>query len=320
MNFMRPRLLLLLPFTWFALAAIASAADDTLVHAKDLYRSAAYDEALALLDRMAGVPASEDQIEVSEYRVFCLIALDRQNEARSAIEVMVNADPFYQLPVERASPRVRSVFEDVRQSLLPTIVQRTYTEAKAAFDRQDPKAAVEFERVVNLLNDPDLKASPALADLRTVAAAFRDLSAAISSRPPAAPAAGASAIAPARSGGAAPVAAARSDPASAPAATAPQIAYSEGEPNIVPPTIINQTMPKWVPPLGAPRGELQGTLEVVIDESGDVISATVRKPIHPTYDWQLVKAAQSWKYRPAMKDGVPTRYVKIVTVRLNTTN
>ena len=49
---------------------------------------------------------------------------------------MVNADPFYQL--SQVSPRVRTMFKDVRQSLLPTIAQQAYADAKAAFDRKDP--------------------------------------------------------------------------------------------------------------------------------------------------------------------------------------
>jgi len=315
---MRPRLFFLIPFTCLALTGVARAADDTLASAKDLYRSAAYDEALAMLDRMTDATSVGDRLEVTEYRVFCLIALDRKTEARSAIEAMVNADPFYQLPVDRASPRVRSVFEEVRQSLLPGIVQRSYAEAKAAFDKQDPRAAAQFERVVNLLNDPDLNGNAALADLRTVASAFHDLSAALASRtPPASPA-----VPPATGARGDAATADKASAANQPSATTTpsQVVYREGEPNVVPPVIIDQTMPKWTPPIGGSRGEWQGTLEVVIDESGNVVSAAIRKPIHPTYDWLLLKAAQSWKYQPATKNGVPGRYLKFVVVRLSAAN
>jgi len=312
---MRPRLLFLISFTCLALGATAGAADDTLASAKDLYRSAAYDEALAMLDRMTDATAAGDRLEATEYKVFCLIALDRKTEARSAIEAMVSADPFYQLPVDRASPRVRSVFEEVRRSLLPGIVQRTYAEAKAAFDKQDPRAAAQFERVVNLLNDPDLKDNAALADLRTVAGGFRDLSAALVNRTPS-PAVPVPAVA--RLDATASKASASNE---TPITTAPsEIVYREGEPDVVPPVIIDQTMPKWAPPVGGSRGNWQGTLEVVIDESGNVVSAAMRKPVHPTYDYLLLKAAQSWKYRPATKNGVPGRYIKFVVVRLSATN
>jgi hypothetical protein len=292
----RPRLsLLLASITWLALGAGAGASDDVLVRAKDLYRSAAYDEALALLDRVAGEPASGDEVELSEYRLLCLIALDRKTEARSAIEAMVKADPFYQLPTDQASPRVRSTFREVRQSLLPTIVQRTYADAKAAFDRQDPQSAAQFETVVSLLNDPDVAAIPGLADLRTVAAGFRDLSKALASRQSIAPV----------------VAVAAAPPS--------QVAQGDSDAGIVPPVVINQTLPRWIMPSGLAPGVWEGTLALVIDVSGNVVSVTLQKPVHPTYDAQLLRAAQSWKYRPALKNGVPTRYLKLMTVRLGTT-
>jgi TonB family protein len=294
----RPRLFLLLAsITWLALGAGAGAGagDDVLVRARDLYRSAAYDEALALLDRAAAVPASGDEVERSEYRLFCLIALDRKSDARSAIEAMVTADPFYQLPTDQASPRVRSTFREVRQSLLPAIVQRAYAGAKSAFDRQDPQSAAQFEAVVSLLNDPDVAAVPGLADLRTVAAGFRDLSKALASRQPSAP-----------------VVATIAAPPS-------QVVQGENDADVVPPAVINQTLPRWIMPSGLPPGVWEGTLALVIDESGNVASVTLQKPVHPTYDAQLLRAAQSWKYRPALKNGMPTRFLKLMTVRLGTT-
>jgi hypothetical protein len=37
-------------------------------------------------------------------------------------------------------------------------------------------------------------------------------------------------------------------------------------------------------------------------------------PIHPSYDAALLRATGKWKYRPAMKSGVPVRYEKIVAI------
>jgi hypothetical protein len=51
-----------------------------------------------------------------------------------------------------------------------------------------------------------------------------------------------------------------------------------------------------------------------------VISATLRKPFHPTYDEQLIRAAMSWKYRPARKNGAPVRFQKVISVRLDGAN
>src|SRR5262245_2301852 len=125
-----------------------AAASDELARAKDLYRSASYDEALTALDQLAGETSGAVQVEASEYRVFCLIALDRKPEARVVIESMVKGDPFYQLSSDQAAPRVKTMFKEIRQSLLAGLVQREYAAAKAAFDRQDPDASSQFDRVL----------------------------------------------------------------------------------------------------------------------------------------------------------------------------
>jgi hypothetical protein len=141
-----------------------------------------------------------------------------------------------------------------------------------------------------------------------VASAFRDLSQALKRAPDPPP----SEIAPP----AAPDARASSVPAL-------PIVYRDGEPGLVVPEALNQTLPRWVLPARAAGRELRdwlGVLEVVIDENGDVVAATLRKSFHPDYDSQLVKAAMSWKYRPAQKDGAPVRFLKIVSVRLDNTN
>ncbi|HEY5619824.1 MAG TPA: hypothetical protein VIK60_17920 [Vicinamibacterales bacterium] len=298
---------LLTTIAWLAFASGAAARDETIDRVKDLYRSAAYEEALAVLDQMAKDPASARPNEASEYRLLCLIALERRTEARDAIASMVTADPFYQL--SQVSPRVRTMFKDVRQSLLPTIVQRAYTDAKAAFDRQDPQSSTQFERVLTLLNDPDIAGAPTSADLRTVASAFRDLSKALEQRPEPAPA-----VTP-------PVAPDNNSERSA--APVLPIVYRDGEPDLVAPEALNQVLPRWVLPsalAGRPQREWQGILEVVIDENGDVIAATLRKSFHSSYDAQLVRAAMSWKYRPARKSGTPVRFLKIVSVRLDEAN
>ena len=295
--------LLLTSIAWLTFVSVADARDDMIDRVKDLYRSAAYEEALAVLEQMAKDPASAGPVEAREYRLLCLIALERRVEAREAIASMVNADPFYQL--SQTSPRVRTMFKDVRQTLLPSIVQQAYAAAKAAFDRQDPQSGAQFERVLTLLDDPDVAGVPTLADLRTVASAFRDLSQALARRPkPAAPTP--------------PVA--QEVAATTPPPPVAPIVYRDGEPDLVVPDALNQALPRWVLPPGLSGRELRdwlGVLEVVIDENGDVVSATLRKSFHPAYDSQLVKAAMSWKYRPARKSGMPVRFLKLISVRLD---
>ena len=52
----------------------------------------------------------------------------------------------------------------------------------------------------------------------------------------------------------------------------------------------------------------RGVLELVIDQSGVVESATMRESVNPRYDNQLLTAAKSWQYRPAMLSGKPVTY------------
>src|SRR6185436_9346758 len=161
----------------FLVAASDVAGQDALTRAKDLYASAAYDDALAVLDQLKLDSSSPDVVEAGQYRAFCLLALGRNDEGRKAIAAIVEADPLFQPAETQMSPRLVTVFRDVRKELLPRIVQQSYGEAKAAFDRKELEAAaIGFDRVLLLLNDPDLPASSGSADLRMLATGFRDLS------------------------------------------------------------------------------------------------------------------------------------------------
>ena len=310
----------------FALLTVstAGAASDDLARAKDLYRTAAYDEALLALEEIAGESSGTILAEANEYRLFCLIALDRKLDARIIIESMVNADPFYQMTTAQASPRVRVMFNDIRQTLLPGLVQREYAAAKSAFDKQEPEASVQFDRVLKLLEDPQLTPNPSFTDLKTVAIGFRDLSRARVKKvepPPAQEIPVVTQSAPinntpaASSAGIGPVA-----PPAQSASTPP--IYREGDPDVVPPVTLNQTVPQWIVPQGTRPGAWQpeAALELMIDESGNVASVQLRKSFHPSYDPLLLKAAESWKYQPARRFGVPVRYIKHLIVRLGSTN
>jgi hypothetical protein len=297
---MRARAVTSLAFvTLLAAHSAAAASNELLLRAEGLYKNAEYEEALLALDQMATDPASADYVEASEYRVFCLIALDRKDDARRALETLVLRDPFYQMRTG-AAPRVRALFTDVRQAVLPALVQRTYADAKAAYDRRDPAAATAFERVIELLDDPVFAAKPELADLRIVTAGFRDLS---------------KAFAPAPAASAVPTPPAAGAVASEPAVPAARVAYRDGDAGVVAPVPVNQSIPAFTLAT-ALKTPLEGAVEVLIDESGTVVSAGMSVAIHPRYDQQLTRAATSWKYIPAQKDGKAVPFRKIVRVRI----
>src|SRR5882672_12843238 len=114
----------------------AASADDTLAAARDLYASAAYEDALAVLSRLR--PDGRDESKaIEQIRAFCLLALGRAAEAEKAIEAVVAAEPTYHPSDTDVSPRVRSAFSDVRRRMLPTIIQQKYAVAKAAYERRE---------------------------------------------------------------------------------------------------------------------------------------------------------------------------------------
>jgi TonB family protein len=294
----------------FILLGSTTRAQDPLAHAKDLYLSAAYDEALVVLEQLKSQPTSAAATEVAQYRVFCLLALQRGDEARKAIEDIVTADPFYHPSETQTAPRIRSVFDETRRAFLPGLVQKTYADAKASFEKKDPKALGQFELVLKLLDDPDLKNMSQLADMRTVVNGFRDLSKAIASAPVANP--------PNTPGPAAPVPQPAVASAAAQTASVVDPPVPEGSPlGFTPPVVISQPIPRWSPPNDVDRrSAFKGLIEVTIDENGNVTSATLQQSVHPLYDEKLVAMARTWKYKPALRNGVPTSSVKVVAIQL----
>ena len=283
-------------------------AEDSLSAARDLYAAAAYEDALAALDRLrAGGVRVDEGRAVDQYRAFCLLALGKSSEAAQAIEAVVSADPSYHPADSDVSPRVRAAFSDVRRRLLPDLAQQKYQQAKASFDRKDYRVAAEsFGQLLDLFADPDLAsaaAKPPLTDLRMLALGFRDLSAqALAAQaPPPAPAPPPQAL---------PVAVAPPPPV--PAAQAPRV-YASSDPNVLPPAAIRQELPPYS---GTVFKAMQGIVEVVVDENGGVVSAAIRSPMNNVYDRQVLAAAATWRYKPALLDGVPVKYRKFIQIAL----
>jgi hypothetical protein len=289
----------------FLVAASDVAGQDALTRAKDLYASAAYDDALAVLDQLKLDSSSPDVVEVGQYRAFCLLALGRSDEGRKAIAGIIEADPLFQPAETQMSPRLVTVFRDVRRQLLPRIVQQSYAEAKVAFDRKELEAAaIGFDRVLLLLNDSDLPASSGTTDLRMLATGFRDLSRVAPSPPP-----------PKAASPPAPSTPPSGRPAEAPG---PPRTYGPNDADVIPPVVVSQQLPPWRPSkLSATRRDYQGAVALVIDERGNVESVVLLTSLQPEYNPVLLKSAREWKFRPATKDGLPVRYRKVVGIRLS---
>ena len=246
---------------WLACASSGLSAQESLAQAKDLYAAAAYDEALAMFERLPD-PESADAGDIAMYRVLCLFALGRNQDGQSAMAALVTAHPEYRPSDLLTSPHIRTVFHQVRRRLLPQIVQRWYTDARAAFDRKEPRdAAARFDRVIGLLDDEDARDVPGLADFRALNVGFRDLSrtaaavsaAAVAPPPPAVNAAGNTPPAAASAAGMAPAV----------------LVYDENDATVVPPTVVSQKIPRWqYSPRSAQAPDYRGVLELVIDTRG----------------------------------------------------
>jgi TonB family protein len=292
-----------------ATAVPVGAQPNPLVAARELYASARYDEALAMLN---GLPPSDsgnmaERKYVAQYRSLCLLALGRGSEAEQAIAAVVTVDPAYYPSEAEASPRVRAAFTDVRRRLLPEIARSRYADAKGSFERKEfPQAEQKFRNLLALLDDPDMGGK--LGDLRVLVSGFLDLSTASSSPPSPPPA----------------PEPAKVDEPPMPAPTvsrapepAPVVArdriFGSDDPGITGPTVIKQELPR-VPAQLTGRTRDRGLLEIVIDEQGRVINATIRSPLHPVYDSLLLVAARDWKYRAATVNGQPVKFRKIIQV------
>ena len=280
--------------------ARTAGAEDRLVAARELYTAAAYEDALARLNTLR--TSARDQEEgrsIDQYRAYCLLALGRRDEAERAIGAVVTAAPFYRPSDADASPRVRLTFSEVRRRMLPGIIQQRYAEAKAAYDRGDfPWARDAFKQVLDLFADPELAPAagePPLADMRALAAGFRDL---INT------AATPVAVAPMISAPP-PVA------ASVPQPTGPRI-YGASDQGVVLPVVLRQSLD----PLTGVFALRAGVIEIVISEIGLVEAAMMRTEVNPVYDRLALATAKSWRYRPATLDGVPVKFHTIVQLDL----
>jgi len=289
-------------------ASTAAAQDRDLSAARELYASAAYEDALVALNRLRSSdhPPSQSPI-IEQYRAFCLLALGRATDAEQAIEAVVTADPSYHPADSEVSPRIRTTFAEVRRRMLPVIIQQKYTQAKAAYDRKDYAAAASgFSQVLATMGDPDVASEasrPPLSDMRVLAVGFQELSAKAAAPPPAPlPAVPAPAPPP--------------PPAAAPAAPPVPRVYTAEDRTVVPPQVINQTLPGF---RGVTPVERIGRIEVTIDETGAVESAVMTMSVNGTYDKMAVAAARTWRYVPAKVDGTPVKFKKVVQVTVRPT-
>jgi hypothetical protein len=289
------------------------AAQDPLNEARDLYGSAAYEEALGVLSRLdKTVPVTE---QVDQYRAFCLFALGRTAEAQAVAEALVTRNPLIEIDGD-ASPRIVAMFTAARQQLMPGLIREKYRIARASFDRKDYAGAEpQLETVKRMLEESTKLgiADPAAGDLGVLVDGFLNLihSTAVAAKP---------AIDDAPAPVVSPTAAAAPSPEPArTAAAAPALIFTSGSRDVVAPIALRQDVPAV--PIELRRlmrtGPSAGIVEVLINEEGNGEEVVMREPIHPVYDRLVITAAKKWKYRPAQKDQARVKFLKRIAIAVD---
>jgi tetratricopeptide (TPR) repeat protein len=275
------------------------AADDPLDVAKTLYLSAAYEEALSALSKL---PSTVDPDQTDKFRALCFLALNRTEDAQQALEKLATRHPLLKLD-DGESPKLIVMFREARTRVLPAAAKSMYATAKTNFEQgQFTKAASQFADLQALLSEKDLAAQPAFSDLKMLAEGFAKLTE--------------QQLASERAAAAAPKPAPAA-PVVDPAPVEPSKIFTAADTEVLPPVPIEQTIPQWVPPAGNLRyQEFSGVLDVVIDETGAVVSATMAQRVNVIYDQVLLSATKRWRYRPAQRAGKPVKYRKLINVVL----
>jgi hypothetical protein len=286
-------------------ASLSAAQDDPLKTARDLYASAAYVEALAELARVesaASTPATARDTDA--YRTFCLFALGRDAEARAAAESFVRKDPTLSIDqFPDASPRIVALFASVRKGVLPQLVREEYRVARARATEHAPDAESRLRNVRRLLDTAEHIGAwdETLADVRLIVDGFLELADAAQPRRAADDATAASAPA-------------REIPS--PAAV---LVSSSTDADVVAPIPVFQPQPTIPPALLTLVRQLRrtGAIDVAINERGTVDEVTLKQSLAPAYDRLILATARTWRYKPALRDGVPIKYVSTVVINVS---
>ena len=241
-------------------------------------------------------------------------------------ESLIRREPLAALDAADASPRIEAMFVAVRKRILPGLIRDQYRTVRPLLDQKQYAAAEpRLAETRHMLSEAERLAvwDAGLADLsvtrrRLPGAVTRDhgdgnaRAAAVHSGHPD------TAV---HSGDFAPqstptIPTPQSTPASPSEATGGLRTYRVEDENVAPPVAIYQVTPS-VPAellafLRTPRRPI--ILDLTIDETGSVQKAEIRVSTNTIYDHLLVRAAASWKYQPAMRNGEPVRYEKSVVL------
>jgi hypothetical protein len=255
--------LLLMPLT-------SGAADDPIAAARDLYASAAYEEALSMLTRLTeGAQVAPNlALQIDKYRSFCLYALGRTAEAESIAQSVIRKEPLFQLEGDDVSPRVEAMFKEASRKVLPGLIRDTYRLAKLSIDRKDFASAepqlLQVHRMIGQAEKLGFR-DESMTDLDVLAEGFRDLALASAMTKPAA----ATPDVPTPLPVGTPM---------TPTKTASAQAFDQASPGVSPPVPILQSIPPM--PAALVKSGTHGVLEVIVEADGRVVDAVMRESVN----------------------------------------
>jgi TonB family protein len=91
--------------------------------------------------------------------------------------------------------------------------------------------------------------------------------------------------------------------------------YTVGDAGVIPPQAIRQEFPAY--PGAVPAGGIEGVVEVLVDEDGRVVSATMAVALRShAYNRSILSAAGEWLYRPATLKGMPVKFRKSIRIEV----
>jgi hypothetical protein len=90
--------------------------------------------------------------------------------------------------------------------------------------------------------------------------------------------------------------------------------YAVTDVDVIPPVLVRPVLPKD-PPRDVPPDQI-GSIEVLVDEQGDVEQVRLLSPANRFHERMMMSAAKMWKFRPAFKDGHPVRYRTRIRITL----
>jgi tetratricopeptide (TPR) repeat protein len=203
-------------------------------------------------------------LEAEQYRVFCLVALGRLDEADKAVETVLSVRPDYHPDAAEASPRIQAIYSKVRRRIGPGLVKRMYQQGKSAMERKEREEAIaQFEAMLRIADDPDVRNEPTIAELRELGNGFLELTRATAPKPVPPPT---------------PAAAANT------AAERPSVRGASSRDSAAVARLGARS--------GQPRDRVPGSVRVQISAEGKVTSAEMVKSLHPAYDQLVIRAAR----------------------------